>query len=47
MSSRCLPKPAEAHNAGLVSDLTGILSKILFDERITKWMMLKTSDGEL
>lgn len=47
MSACCLPKPAGAHNAGLVSDLTGILSKIVFDERITKWMRLKTSDGEL
>lgn len=31
----------------LVSDLTGILSKTLFDERITKWMMLRSSDGDL
>lgn len=47
VSSCCLPKPAGAHTAAFVSDLTGILSKILFDERITKWMMLKSSDGEL
>lgn len=47
----CLPKPAGAHSASFANDLTRILSKVLFDERITKWWMLKkkkTSDaGEL
>lgn len=49
----CLPKPAGAHSASFARDLTRILPKVLFDERLTKWWMLKqtnkqTSDaGEL